>query len=104
MIKARLNEKSFLAYFFGGLACMGMGAGVYIAIGTYFAAGGGGSLPFAARMTTNDAVNELLPLVGKRLSEDGSKSQPMLRDSSARTHRRLRLGMTERQQIRRGMT
>lgn len=53
---------------------MGMGAGVYIAIGTY-SRPAAASLPFAARMTTNDAVNELLPLVGKRLSEDGSKSQ-----------------------------
>jgi len=59
--------KKFLAYFFGGIACMGVGAGFYIAVATY-SRPAAASLPFARQMTTTDAVNELLPLVGKSLA------------------------------------
>ena len=59
--------KKILVYFFGGIACMGVGAGVYIAMGLYLRPAAV-SLPFAKQMTTVDAVNELLPLVGKSLA------------------------------------
>jgi len=59
--------KKFLAYFFGGIVCMGMGAGVYIAAGVFYKPPAP-VLPFSQRMTTDEAVNELLPLVGKSLA------------------------------------
>ena len=58
--------KKFLAYLFGGIACIAVGVGVFIAIGTYFHPVPS-RLPFAKQMTATDAVNELLPLVGKSL-------------------------------------
>ena len=60
--------KKFLAYFFGGIACLGAGAGGYIAVGTFYRPSAP-VVPFAQRMTTTDAVNELLPLVGKSLDK-----------------------------------
>jgi poly-gamma-glutamate synthesis protein (capsule biosynthesis protein) len=59
--------KKFLAYFFGGIACMAVGVGIFIAIGTYFHPAPS-RLPFARQMSATDAVNELLPLVGKSLA------------------------------------
>jgi poly-gamma-glutamate synthesis protein (capsule biosynthesis protein) len=56
--------KKFLAYFFSGLTCLGVGAGVYI-VASVFYHSSAPSLPFATRMTMTDAANELLPLVGK---------------------------------------
>lgn len=58
--------KKLLAYFFGGIACMGVGAGVYVAVGTFYRPPAS-VRPFAQKMTTTDAVNELLPLVGNKL-------------------------------------
>jgi len=59
--------KKFLAYFFSGIACMGVGAGVYIAAGVFYKPLAP-IAPFSQRMTTDEAVNELLPLVGKSLA------------------------------------
>ena len=65
--------KKFLAYLLSGIACMGVGAGVYIAAGVFYRPPAP-VVPFTQRMTTNDAVNELLPLVGKRLENDKSNT------------------------------
>ena len=61
--------KKILAYFFGGIACLGVGAGVYIAAGVYYRPPAP-VVPFAARMTTAEAINELVPLVGKTLNKN----------------------------------
>jgi poly-gamma-glutamate synthesis protein (capsule biosynthesis protein) len=59
--------KKLLAYFFGGIACMGVGAGVYIAAGVFYRPPAP-VMPFAHKTTTTDAVNELLPLISGKIS------------------------------------
>jgi poly-gamma-glutamate capsule biosynthesis protein CapA/YwtB (metallophosphatase superfamily) len=65
--------KKFLAYLAGGLACLGAGAGFYIALATMPSSRP--ALPMGARSAITDSIEALLPLVGDRLGNSGSTSQ-----------------------------
>lgn len=65
--------KKFLAYFFGGLACVGVGAGAYITLADNYRPSAAPQF-LSQRQTASQSIDDLLPLVGDRFKDNESKS------------------------------
>jgi hypothetical protein len=67
--------KKFFAYFFGGLACVGVGAGAYIALADNYRPSAAPYF-FSQKPTASQSIDDLLPLVADKFGNKNPNAVP----------------------------